>query len=195
MASIISERFNRIVHRRFVNDPSPNVHSYPRCIISRSPWFTAPTWRVQAAALFLPGDNRVRSRFIYPCPMHLMGRRGDKEAGFVVQLNVRQKDTGPRSSVLTIISITLPFNLSINYFPRSRLRRFLRRSWFILWEREREIQRIPFTMQKGKGMAVLPSYDLFHLECCYTYMCIYTCAEGRNSDYSRNIRYWAEWLL
>lgn len=43
-----------------------------------------------------------------------------------------------RASVLTIISITLPFNLSINYFPRSRLRRFLWRSWFILWERERE---------------------------------------------------------
>lgn len=42
-----------------------------------------------------------------------------------------------RASVLTIISITLPFNLSINYFPRSRLRRFLWRSWFILWERER----------------------------------------------------------
>lgn len=95
------------------NDPSPapNVHSYPRCIISRSRWFTAPTWRVQAAALFLPGDNRVRSRFIYPCPMHLMGRRGDKEAGFV-QLNVRRKDTGPRSSVLKhpFISITHPFN-------------------------------------------------------------------------------------
>lgn len=94
-----------------------------------------------------------------------------------------------RASVLTIISITLPFNLSINYFPRSRLRRFLWRSWFILWEREREIQRIPFTMQKGKGMAVLPSYDLFHLECCYTYMCIYTFVR-RNSDYSRNVRYW-----
>lgn len=93
-----------------------------------------------------------------------------------------------RASVLTIISITLPFNLSINYFPRSRLRRFLWRSWFILWEREREKYKGSRLLCR-RGMAVLPSYDLFHLECCYTYMCIYTFVR-RNSDYSRNVCYW-----
>lgn len=176
------------------NDPSPapNVHSYPRCVISRSQWFTAPTWRVQAAALFLPGDNRVRSRFIYPCPMHLMGRCGDKEAGFAVQLNVRQKNTGPRSSVLTIRSharlILSPLpDLSINYFLLSRLRRFLWRSWFILWERG--IQRIciyvAYVGREENGCFI----QLRFISCpMLFYIYIYICAKGR-------ICCWIEWLL
>lgn len=80
-----------------------------------------------------------------------------------------------RASVLTIISITLPFNLSINYFPRSRLRRFLWRSWFILWERERERNtKDPVYYAEGEGNGCFTIYftsnAVIHI-CVYIHLC------------------------